>query len=179
MKIAYLDCPSGISGDMVLGALIDLGLDVKTLTRELKKLPLKGYNITTTRDNRHHIGGTNLTVKVKEAQGHRTFLDIKRLITKCNLSTRVKGLSLVIFESLAEAEARIHGCNTEDVHFHEIGAVDSIIDIVGTAIGMERLGIERVYASPLPLGRGWVKTSHGRMPVPAPATLELLKGVPV
>jgi len=179
MKIAYFDCPSGISGDMVLGALIDLGLDTKTLKEGLGKLPLKGYTLKATRDSRHHITGTNLIIRMKETQLPRTYQDIKGMIKESGLSKRVKDLSLAIFGKLANAEAHIHGCKVTDVHFHEVGAVDSIIDIVGTAIGMERLGIERVYASSLPLGRGWVEISQGRMPVPAPATMELLKGIPV
>lgn len=176
--IAYFDCCSGISGDMVLGALIDCGLDIKALRRELAKLPVKDYSISASKDERHHIVGTNFSVRFKESQHHRAFKEIKTLISRSRLSPRVKDLSLSIFANLAKAEAKIHGCKPDDVNFHEVGAIDSIVDIVGTAIGMEHLGIEKVYASPLPLGTGWVETSHGRMPVPAPATLEILKGVP-
>ena len=177
-KIAYFDCCSGISGDMVLGALIDCGLDIKMLRKELAKLDLKDYAVSAAKDERHHIVGTNLSVRFKESKHHRTFKDIKTLISRSRLSQRVKDLSISIFANLAKAEAKIHGCKPDDVHFHEVGAIDSIVDIVGTAIGVEHLGIEKVYASPLPLGTGWVNTSHGRMPVPAPATLELLTGVP-
>jgi len=177
-KIAYFDCCSGISGDMVLGALIDCGLDIKMLRKELAKLDLKDYAVSAAKDERHHIVGTNLSVRFKESKRHRTFKDIKTLISRSRLSQRVKDLSISIFANLAKAEAKIHGCKPDDVHFHEVGAIDSIVDIVGTAIGVEHLGIEKVYASPLPLGTGWVNTSHGRMPVPAPATLELLTGVP-
>ena len=179
MKIAYFDCCAGISGDMVLGALIDSGLDVSILRRELAKLPLGDYSISASKDERHHITGTNIKVRFKESGHHRTFKEIKNIINKSRLTTKVKVLSTSIFENLAKAEAKVHGCRVDDVHFHEVGAIDSIVDIVGTAIGIEKLGIGQVYASPLPLGSGWVKTSHGRMPVPAPATLELLKGVPV
>jgi len=179
MKIAYFDCCAGISGDMVLGALIDSGLDVSILRRELAKLPLGDYSISASKDERHHITGTNIKVRLKESGHHRTFKEIKNIINKSSLTTKVKVLSTSIFENLAKAEAKVHGCRVDDVHFHEVGAIDSIVDIVGTAIGIEKLGIGQVYASPLPLGSGWVKTSHGRMPVPAPATLELLKGVPV
>src|SRR3972149_2968597 len=170
---------AGISGDMVLGALIDSGLDVSILRRELAKLPLGDYSISASKDERHHITGTNIKVRLKESGHHRTFKEIKNIINKSSLTTKVKVLSTSIFENLAKAEAKVHGCRVDDVHFHEVGAIDSIVDIVGTAIGIEKLGIGQVYASPLPLGSGWVKTSHGRMPVPAPATLELLKGVPV
>ncbi|MBI3755783.1 MAG: nickel pincer cofactor biosynthesis protein LarC [Deltaproteobacteria bacterium] len=179
MKIAYFDCFSGISGDMVLGALIDSGLDVKTLQGELNKLPVKGFSISASREARHHISGTRFKVKFKESRHHRTFSDIKNLINKSKLSAKVKELSAAIFLNLAKAEAKVHGCRVDNVHFHEVGAVDSIVDIVGTAVGIEQLGIEKLYSSPLPLGSGWVETSHGRMPAPAPATLELLKGVPV
>ena len=179
MKIAYFDCCAGISGDMVLGALIDSGLDVSILRRELAKLHLGDYSISASKDERHHITGTNIKVRLKESGHHRTFKEIKNIINKSSLTTKVKVLSTSIFENLAKAEAKVHGCRVDDVHFHEVGAIDSIVDIVGTAIGIEKLGIGQVYASPLPLGSGWVKTSHGRMPVPAPATLELLKGVPV
>ena len=179
MKIAYFDCCAGISGDMVLGALLDSGLDVSILRRELAKLHLGDYSISASKDERHHITGTNIKVRFKESGHHRTFKEIKNIINKSRLTTKVKVLSTSIFENLAKAEAKVHGCRVDDVHFHEVGAIDSIVDIVGTAIGIEKLGIGQVYASPLPLGSGWVKTSHGRMPVPAPATLELLKGVPV
>lgn len=177
--IAYFDCCSGISGDMVLGALIDCGLDIKALRRELAKLPVKDYSISASKDERHHIVGTNFSVRFKESQHHRAFKEIKTLISRSRLSPRVKGLSISIFETLAKAEAKVHGCKADDVHFHEVGAVDSIIDIVGTAIAIEYLGIEKVYASSLPLGSGWVNASHGKMPVPAPATLEILKDVPI
>lgn len=179
MKIAYFDCCAGISGDMILGALIDSGLDVKTLQRELNKLPIKGYSLSASRDERHHITGTNFHVKFKESRRHRTFTGIKSLINKSKLSAKVKELSAAIFLDLAKAEAKVHGCNVNEVYFHEVGAIDSIVDIVGTAIGIEQLGIEKIYSSPLPLGSGWVETSHGRMPVPAPATLELLKDAPI
>ncbi|MBI5048061.1 MAG: nickel pincer cofactor biosynthesis protein LarC [Deltaproteobacteria bacterium] len=179
VKIAYFDCCSGISGDMVVGALIDSGLDIKILQRELKKLAIKDYSVSASRDERHNIVGSNFKIRFKESSHHRTFTGIKNLINKSKLSAKVKALSAAIFLNLAKAEAKVHECNINDIHFHEVGAVDSIADIVGTAIGIEQLGIEKIYSSPLPLGSGWVETSHGRMPVPAPATLELLKDVPV
>lgn len=178
-KIAYFDCCSGISGDMVLGALIDCGLDIKVLRKELAKLPVKDYSISASKDERHHITGINFCVRFKDSHLHRNFKEIKTLISRSSLSQRAKGLSISIFETLAKAEAKVHGCKADDVHFHEVGAVDSIIDIVGTAIAIEYLGIEKVYASSLPLGSGWVNASHGKMPVPAPATLEILKDVPI
>lgn len=178
MKTAYFDCFSGISGDMTVGALIDLGLNLNTLKKELKKLPLKNYKLSAIKGERHHIAGTNFKVKIHKGHEYRTYIDIKRMIEKSTLKKPVKDLSLAIFKTLAEAEAKVHNCKVENVHFHEVGAVDSIIDIVGTAIGINELGIEKVYSSPLPLGSGFTKTSHGMMPVPAPATIKILKGVP-
>ena len=179
MKTAYFDCCSGISGDMVIGALIDMGLDIRILRRELSKLHISNYSISASKAERHHITGTSFKVKFKESRHHRTFTDIKNLINKSKLSAKTKELSVSIFFNLAKAEAKVHGCKVAEVHFHEVGAVDSIVDIVGTAVGIEKLGIEKIYSSALPLGSGWVETAHGRMPVPAPAALELMKGVPV
>ncbi len=179
MKIAYFDCFSGISGDMVLGAFLNLGLDIKSLKKQLKKLPVTGYTITARHEKRHFITGTSVRIKSTKKSPERTFKDIKKLINISELSKRVKEISIAIFKTLAVAEAKVHGCKLEDVHFHEVGAIDSIVDIVGTSIGLEELAIEGVFASPLPAGSGWTKTSHGVMPVPAPATMELLKGMPV
>ncbi|HBO84697.1 MAG TPA: nickel pincer cofactor biosynthesis protein LarC [Deltaproteobacteria bacterium] len=178
-KIAYFDCFSGISGDMVVGALLDLGLDLGVLKREVKKLPLKNYTLNVVKDKRHSITGTNFNVKVGKGHNHRTYLDIKNMIEKSKLKQEVMSLSLKIFSRIAHAEAKVHNCKVNDVHFHEVGAVDSIVDIVGTAIGICVFGIDKVYASPPLLGSGTVKTSHGMMPVPAPATFEILKDVPV
>jgi len=179
MKRAYIDCMAGVSGDMILGALVDLGLGIGKLRGELRKLPVEGYTISAKRESRHSITGTRVSVKVKGKQPSRSLRAIRELISTSALSDGVRELSCAIFKNLAVAEARIHGCAVDDVHFHEVGAVDSIVDIVGAAIGMEALGIEEVTASPVPAGSGWVDTMHGKMPVPAPATLELLRGVPV
>ncbi len=162
-----------------MAALLDLGVDIKKVRSELKKLPVGGYTIKTTRERRHSIEGASFKVGVKESRHHRTFKDIKGLIEKSKLSKDVKSLSTSIFRKLAEAEGRVHAVAPGKVQFHEVGAIDSIVDIVGTAIAVTELKADRVYASPLPLGSGLVETSHGTMPVPAPATLELLKGVPV
>lgn len=181
MKILYFDCPMGISGDMFLGALIDLGVDFRMMLRELKKLPLGGEKIEvkTAKEVRHSITGTSFRVNLRESHHHRTFKDIKAIIKNSRLSPSVKGLSTSIFKTIAEAEAKIHGISADKVRFHEVGAMDSIIDIVGASIAVTSLGIERFYSSPIPLGSGRVKTMHGTLPVPAPATLEILKGVPV
>jgi len=181
MKILYFDCPMGISGDMFLGALIDLGVDLGMILRELKKLPLGGEKIEvkTAKEIRHSITGTSFRVKMRESHHHRTFKDIRALIKNSRLSPSVKGLSTSIFKTIAMAEAKIHGISADRVHFHEVGAMDSIIDIVGASVAVTSLGIERFFSSPIPLGTGKVKTMHGTLPVPAPATLEILKGVPV
>lgn len=180
MSIAYFDCFSGISGDMVLGALIDAGLSIKHLRAELKKLPLSGYTIKVSRETRGGILGCRVRVGVhKEEQSPRSYLYIKELIQKSPLEERVRTIALKIFQKLARVEARIHGCHMEKVHFHEIGATDSIIDIVGTAIGLVSLGISTVYASKIPVGRGFVSCEHGILPIPTPATLALLKGIPI
>lgn len=180
MSILYLDCFSGISGDMMVGALIDMGVGLEDLKGALKRIDISGYSIRVDRVRRKGIGATRFIVDIDdETHTHRPFSEIKALIEGSSLSEGVKERSLIIFERLAEAEARVHGCSPEEVIFHEVGAVDSIIDIVATAVGLELLGIESVYSSPLPLGCGFVETLHGRMPIPAPATLELLKGHPI
>lgn len=180
MKIAYLDCFSGASGDMILGAFLDAGLALHDLRTALKTLPLEGYSLEVLREERNHLFGTRLAVAVdKEAQHARTFADIKAIIRASGLSGRVKEQSTRVFESLAVEEGRIHDCPPEAVHFHEVGAVDSIVDIVGAVFALESLGIDSLYASPLPLGAGFVDTRHGRIPLPAPATIALLKGIPV
>jgi hypothetical protein len=178
-NILYLDCPSGISGDMFLATMLDLGLSEKKLKSELKKLKLKGYTLKISKERRHAIEGTRFRVKTKKEEHHRTFKDIKKIIEDSSLSEKVKKLSIKIFKNLAIAEGKVHGIDYKKVHFHEVGAVDSIIDIVGAAIAIEALSIDKLYCSPVPTGSGLVKTAHGTMPIPAPATLELLKGIPL
>ncbi|MFH2011293.1 MAG: nickel pincer cofactor biosynthesis protein LarC [Pseudomonadota bacterium] len=180
MKIAYLDCFSGISGDMILGAMVDLGLSKTKLEDELGKLSLSGYEITCSNEARMQINGTRVKVILKEKEyHHRSFSDIKRLITESTLDKETKELSIGVFQRLAEAEAKIHKKDIDDIHFHEVGAVDSIVDVVGAAVGIKHFGIEGVYASRIPLGSGFVTCQHGTLPLPAPATIELLKGIPV
>jgi pyridinium-3,5-bisthiocarboxylic acid mononucleotide nickel chelatase len=178
-KILYLDCFSGISGDMMVGAMLDAGLEIGFLQKELGRLDLEGYRVRRSSVMAGALRSAKFDVEVTGAQTSRDYGDIKSLINSSRLSSYVKKTSLDIFDTIAGAEARIHGNDIEDVHFHEVGAVDSIIDITATAIGLERLGIGKVLASNIPLGNGQVSTSHGRLPVPAPATLEILKDVPV
>ncbi|MBI5232962.1 MAG: nickel pincer cofactor biosynthesis protein LarC, partial [Deltaproteobacteria bacterium] len=178
-RILYFDCSSGISGDMCVSALIDLGADFNGIKAGLKKLPLEGYTLGISKEKRHGITGTRFKVKTLEHGHGRGFSDIKKLIEKSALAQGIKKLSIKIFENLAIAEAKVHGTAKEDVHFHEVGAIDSIMDIVGSAIALDMLCVDRIYSSALPLGSGFVNSSHGIMPAPAPATVELLKDVSV
>ncbi len=178
MKIAYFDCSSGIAGNMILGSLIDAGLDPTYLKKELKKLCISYYALRITKIKRGRINGTLLDVKIKKKQKPRHLKDILYIIDKSKLSQKVKNLSAKIFKKLARAEAKVHGESINKVHFHEVGAVDAIIDIVGTAIGLEKLEIKKVYCSPIPHGKGKIKHVHGLLPIPAPATAEILKGIP-
>ncbi len=180
MKIAYFDCFSGISGDMILGALVDLGLDPKTLIKHLSKLKLSGYEIEVLKEQRGPITGTRVNIKVdEEEQPPRSSDQIQELIGKSKLPDQVKKKSLAVLKRLATVEGDLHQQPPEHVHFHEVGAVDSIVDMVGACIGLHVLGIDQVVASPLPLGRGFVQCQHGMLPLPAPATLALLEAVPV
>ena len=177
--LAYFDCFSGISGDMTLGALINLGVPLKYLQDHLSSIPLKDFDITVTPVHRNGIRAMAVSVGMYDDQTSRNFADIRSLIENCPLSESIKSTSLQIFKKLATSEAHIHNRSIEEVHFHEVGGIDAIVDIVGTAICLEYLGIKRIIASHIPLGKGFVTCSHGKIPVPAPATLEILKGVPV
>ncbi|MHB8883111.1 MAG: nickel pincer cofactor biosynthesis protein LarC [Thermodesulfovibrionales bacterium] len=180
MKIAYFDCFSGISGDMCLGALVDAGVPLEELGRRLKKLPLKGYTLSAKKAKRAGIAATKVDVRIdKNATEQRKWKDIEKIIRVSSLPPAIAQQGLTIFRSLFEAEARVHGEPVRSIHLHELGAVDCFIDIFGTLLGLDMLGIEAVYSSPINLGGGRVKTCHGTLPVPAPATAELLSGVPV
>ncbi len=180
MKIAYFDCFSGISGDMILGALIDVGVSFNDLKCELDKLQLTGYQLEVRSTIKGVIQGSKVEVKLSaESQPLRNLTHIKRIIDNSSLSTSIKQQASRIFQRLAEAEAKVHGVQVEEVHFHEVGALDTIIDVVGAVAGLNLLGIDRVIASPVNVGAGMVETQHGRLPIPAPATIELLKGVSI
>jgi len=222
MKILYYDCFSGISGDMNLGALIDLGVSADTLVSGLKSLNLEGWEISIEKARRHGITGTKVTVHTEEHHHetdddhhddhhhhdhehhqhshddddyvyhgkyidgdshehhhHRNIKDIKDIIDNSSLSEKVRLSALCIFDKIAKAEAEVHNMPVEEVHFHEVGAVDSIIDIVGAAICLDALGVEKIFVSDIELGSGTVKCEHGILPVPAPATVKLLKGFKV
>jgi uncharacterized protein (TIGR00299 family) protein len=179
MKVLYYDCFSGISGDMNLGAMIDLGVDRTYLINELNKLNLKGWELIVQKDQRHGISGTKVTVKqTRHEHVHRHLSDIEKIINNSDLDKETKQLSLKIFMKVAVAEAKVHGISIDRVHFHEVGAIDSIIDIVGAAICFNVLKVEAVYVSPVELGSGFVKCDHGKLPVPAPATAEIMKDIP-
>jgi len=179
--ILYLDCQAGISGDMTVAALLDLGVPLEHLLSELAKLPLPAgsFTVSTHRTERQHFPALKFDVTVHDQHTHRHYADIDSMIAASTLSDSVKKRAGDIFRRLAEAEAKVHGVPVEDVHFHEVGAVDSIVDIVGTAICLEYLHVDQIHVSALPLGSGFVETAHGRLPVPAPATAELMRGLPL
>ena len=177
--LGIFDCFSGVAGDMVLGAMLDAGLPLNYLERQLNRFSLRGYKLVKKTERRGVIGGINLQVAVRGRVGDGGYKDICRMIKKSVLNENTKKISLNIFEILAHAEAHVHRTSIDHAHFHEVGAADSIVDIVGAAIGFDYFKFDGIYASPLPVTRGWVRCEHGRMPVPAPATLEILKGVPL
>ena len=178
-QIAYADCFSGVSGDMFLGALIDVGLPLDKLQAELTKLDLEKFTLRSIKQQDQSISSTRLVIESEKSETARTWKDIRQLILQSDLDKKVKDKSLQIFICLAEAESRIHDCETDEVHYHELGGLDSIIDIVGAVIGLHYLGIDRLVASPLPMTRGFVRCEHGTLPLPAPAVCEILNNVPV
>lgn len=192
MKTLYYDCFAGISGDMNLGAMIELGVSFEELKRQLSLLGLDDeFEITLEKGEKQGITGSKVTVVDKNNRDHnhghhdhnhvhqRDYGAIKQLIVESPLAVGVKEKAIAIFEEVAQAEAKVHGRTVEDVHFHEVGAIDSIVDVVGAAICFELLGIDRVCVSDVEVGSGFVKCAHGFMPVPAPATAEILKGLPI
>ncbi|MBU4562484.1 nickel pincer cofactor biosynthesis protein LarC [bacterium] len=178
MKIAYFDCFSGISGDMTVGALLDAGLEIETLEKELKKLGLSGYQLEVNKVVKKGISATKFKVKIKEEGVERRFKDILTIFEKSKLDEEIKKETKKIFFNIAQAESKIHQKDIDKIHFHEIGGLDSIIDVTAAVIGIKTLGIEEIHSSALPVGKGFVKCAHGVIPVPAPATLELLKNIP-
>jgi hypothetical protein len=180
MRGLYLDCFAGISGDMLLGALVDLGVPMAHLRAELKRLPVSGYALAASRVTRAHLGATKVDVRLgRGRQPERRIGDIARILDRSRLSPKVRDRARAAFERLVDAEARVHRIGRDRVHLHEVGAVDAIVDIVGAMIGLEWLGWPRVVCSPLHVGRGMVTMAHGTFPVPGPATALLLRGRPV
>ena len=187
MKIVYFDCFSGISGDMIIGALLDLGLNFNYLKEELKKLKLKDYKIEAKKVVKNGIAAIKFDVielhkheaNTKHHHEERNINEINLIINKSKLDNKTKNTIKKIFYKIAAAEAKVHKTSINKVHFHEIGAIDTIIDVAGAVIGLSKLGIKKIYCSKLNTGTGFVTFSHGKWPVPAPATAEILKNVPV
>jgi hypothetical protein len=179
MTIVYFDCVSGASGDMILGSLVALGAPLEEIDRRLRALPLAGFELGAATVERHGFAALQLRVAVEESTKHRHFTEIRRTLETADLPDRVRRRALDTFGLLGRAEAQAHGVPLEEVHFHEVGAIDAIVDIVGTAWALELLGVDRCHASEIPQGRGFVRAAHGVLPVPAPATLRILEGVPV
>jgi len=179
MKSIYFDCFSGISGDMCLGALLDSGVPLEWLELELGKLNVGGYKLSTEKVKVQGIAATDVRVTVSESQPVRHLSDILEILRQSRLAPSIIEKAASVFHALAHAEAKVHGSDINHVHFHEVGAVDAIVDIVGTIAGLEFLQVESVFSSPLPVTSGWANTAHGRIPLPAPATAEMLTGVPV
>ena len=179
MRIAYLDCPSGISGDMTLGALVDAGVSLDALNSAVASLGLPGVRLVAQEVKKLGFRATQITVEHEPEHKHRHLHHIEAIIDQSRLTPKQKTTALAIFRRLAEAEAKVHGSTIEKVHFHEVGAVDSIADIVGAAVGWDLLGAERLVVSPIPTGTGRIKIAHGEVNVPAPATAELLRGIPL
>ncbi|RXT02828.1 nickel pincer cofactor biosynthesis protein LarC [Ammoniphilus sp. CFH 90114] len=192
MKTLYFDCIFGIAGDMALAALVDLGADLTYISEQLRKLPIDPFELEILPVNKRGIAAKKLSIHL-ESQGanqpyhfkllddhpHRKAADILHMIESSSLPNRVKQRSMAIFQVIAEAEAKIHGMDPREVHFHEVGAMDSIIDTIGVCLALEYLEIDEVYASPVPTGYGKMKMAHGLYPIPAPATAELLRGIPL
>ncbi|MDO8630148.1 MAG: nickel pincer cofactor biosynthesis protein LarC, partial [Phycisphaerales bacterium] len=181
MRVAYFDCFSGAGGDMIVASLLDAGADAAALREGLAGLGLSGYTLAVERVNKQGLAAVRFHVALDATthQPHRHLKHIIEIIDSAKLPDRVRDRAKRIFTRLAEAEAGIHGATVEEVHFHEVGAVDAIVDVVGAVFALELLGVERVACSPIPVGSGTISCAHGVMPVPAPATAELLKGVPI
>ncbi len=179
MKIAYFDCIAGASGDMILGALVDAGLPLSTLRERLEALNLRDFELTSRRVAKNAFTATKVDVNVADDVPERHLGDIVAIVEQSELAPEIKERAAAIFRKIGAAEAGIHGTALEEVHLHELGGVDTIVDVVGALVGLDALGIQRVVVSPIPLGRGFIQGAHGRIPLPAPATVALLKGLPV
>ncbi|MCL2626410.1 MAG: nickel pincer cofactor biosynthesis protein LarC [Cystobacterineae bacterium] len=178
-KRLFLECVGGISGDMCLGAFLDLGIEEGALLAQLQTLPMGKWRLRRETQQRHHVQGTRVVVETEEEGVHRHLRDIEVLLEASSLSPKAKALSLKVFRLLAEAEGKIHGLPPEEVHFHEVGAMDALVDICGFVVAWESLGFVRIHCTPPPMGQGSVHAAHGVLPVPAPAVVALLQGKPV
>jgi uncharacterized protein (TIGR00299 family) protein len=178
MNLAYFDCFSGISGDMTLGALVDAGCDVARLRSELQALQVPGWELSAEKVWKNGMAATYAKVKTEEQRAHRSLTEILEILRRSDIASQVRDRASAVFQKLGEAEARVHDVPLEKIHFHEVGAVDAIVDIVGVCIGFDTLGIDKFACSPLNVGGGTTKMAHGVLPVPAPATANLLQGKP-
>lgn len=178
MRAIYFDCFSGISGDMTLGALVDAGVPKELLVEELRKIPGLSFALKVNRVKRGGLAASSVTVVANEEAVERSLADILALLEESSVEGEVQSLARSIFQRLAAAEAAVHAAPVEDVHFHEVGGVDAIVDIVGTVLGVRYLGVERLFCSSLPMGRGTVRCTHGVLPLPAPAVAEMMRGLP-
>lgn len=178
-QVAFFDCSAGIAGNMLLGALIDAGLSINHLKKELKKLPIKNYKLFIKKVRKHGIAATLVEIDIKKDLRHKNVNEIFNIIKKSKLAKDIKHLGLKIFKRLADAEAKIHARKYGHLHLHELGSIDTIVDIVGTVIGLKKLGIKKIYSSALHVGKGVAKYAHGLLPIPSPATTELLKGISI
>ncbi|KPL19860.1 MAG: hypothetical protein AMJ92_01475 [candidate division Zixibacteria bacterium SM23_81] len=179
MRIAYFDCFAGISGDMILGALLDAGLELDSLRQELAKLSLSGWKIQARREQRGGISGTRVEVEVADGQRERALPEVLEILSRSALGDELVNQAKTVFSRLAQAEAKVHGIQPSQVHFHEVGATDALIDVVGAVVGLKLLGVKEIFSSPVRLGRGFLQCHHGTLPVPAPASVELLRDVPL
>jgi uncharacterized protein (TIGR00299 family) protein len=179
MKIAYFDCFSGVSGDMLLGAMVDAGLSEAELKERLSALHLPGFDLSTRKVIKNGISATKVDVAVTDEVAERRLPEILEVVEKSELPQGIKERAVAILKNLGEVEAKIHGMSSDQVHLHELGGLDTIVDVVGALAGLEALGVGQVHASPLPLGRGFTLGAHGQLPLPAPATMALLEGIPV
>ncbi len=179
MKLAYFDCPAGISGDMLLGALVDCGVSIEQIKDGLASLPINHFEISGKRVNKTGLICTQIEVLVQDKVKERRLAEILTIVRESQLPEKIKEKALGVFQRIGSVEAQIHGVNIENIHLHELGGQDTIIDVVGAFLGIEILGVDKVYASPLPLGTGSIQSAHGIIPLPAPATLALLEGVPI
>ena len=179
MKTAYFDCIAGASGDMLLGALVDVGLPIAVLEGELAKLRLDDFHLAVSKVSKNGFGATKVDVQVRDDAPERRLREISELVGASSIADEVKERAMRVFTRICEVEGGIHGMPVDEVHLHEVGGVDAIVDVVGVLSGMAWLGIERVVVSPLPMGRGFIRGAHGQIPLPAPATIGLLKGVPI
>ncbi|MEO6588263.1 MAG: LarC family nickel insertion protein, partial [Pyrinomonadaceae bacterium] len=179
MKTLYFDCFAGASGNMILGALIALGVDKNELIEQIRLLDISEFEIQLTIKDKSGISAVYAEVKFEEEKTHRHLQTIEKIINDSRLDEKIKKRAIEIFNNLAKAEAKIHGINVEKVHFHEVGAMDAIVDVVGACIGFEMLGVERFICSKIHVGSGFVKMAHGKFPVPPPAVVELLQNIPI